>query len=523
MKVYPHYLLRPQLRGEGAVYDLLSRIGDDSGFAVHSVNLPEHEYKRWAEADFVLVRRDGLILLEVKGGTVTLAGREWRYENARGQAIVSSEGPAKQAITAAVALEKMLGSHLGRKVRCRWGVVFPLCRFSKAIAELPPSRLADDSICNDPAQFSEWLRRIPFDRHPPDEFSLSDEDVDAIRSILVPEFSATATLGLAVRSAEQQIVSLTSQQFAVLECLQSNPRLTLSGGAGTGKTELAALCARAEKAAGRKPAIVTPESPLSAALTRKMKEFGVPVVSRSLPVGTDTLIVDEGQDYANPAAMTALFDQLPGGLSGGRWRWFMDPNLQFVGTPPDSQCLAALTANSTSFILNRNVRSTKEIVSTIQAILDADVGISQIDGFGIRVEFHDVTAEDEAETARRLIMSFVEEGVPPRDIAVLGAGDGEGPVCRALLSSLRTVLKRASPSAEWSGYGVVSAINAFRGLEAKVVVLVDLDRLCTNTRGDAELYIGMSRASAALHLLVSQAVRSYLGEISRAGYIGKGT
>lgn len=118
MELHPTFKFKPRLFGEAAVYDLLLALGDGDRFAVHSVNLPAHEYKRWGEADFVIVSRAGLVLLEVKGGNVALAGRVWRYENARGQAITSSEEPVRQAISAAVALEQMLQKRLGRKICC---------------------------------------------------------------------------------------------------------------------------------------------------------------------------------------------------------------------------------------------------------------------------------------------------------------------------------------------------------------------------------------------------------------------
>src|SRR4051812_18062834 len=126
MIVYPRHQLRPKYVGETRVFGLLAQMPDDDGFAVHSVNLPDHEYKRWGEADFVVVNRSGVTLIEVKGGSVSFAGRVWRYSNARGQSITSTEGPARQAISAAVSLEALLGEHLGRKIRSRWGVCFPL-------------------------------------------------------------------------------------------------------------------------------------------------------------------------------------------------------------------------------------------------------------------------------------------------------------------------------------------------------------------------------------------------------------
>lgn len=62
------FKFRPRLLGEASVYDLLARIDDEKAFAVHSVNVPEHVYKRWGRADLVVVSRTGLLLLEVHIG-----------------------------------------------------------------------------------------------------------------------------------------------------------------------------------------------------------------------------------------------------------------------------------------------------------------------------------------------------------------------------------------------------------------------------------------------------------------------
>lgn len=515
MDIYPRHDLRPRYLGERAVYDLLSKLPQEGeiGFAVHSVNLPEHEYKRWGEADFVIVAPSGVTLLEVKGGTVTIAGREWRYENARGQAITSTEGPARQAISAAIELESVLSRHLGRKVRCRWGVVFPLCTFRKEIAELPPDRLADLRTCRDVGPFAEWLRNVPFDQHQAADFALEREEVEAIREVLLPEMCAVTSLGLAVRSNQNQTLRLTEQQFAILESLENNPRLSISGGAGTGKTELAALCARAEKAAGRRPAFLTTGRPLLQIIRSRMAAFGVPVVTEHLPADTDTLIVDEGQDLAQPAFLASLFAQLPGGLAEGRWRWFMDPNLQFLDAPPDRGCLGLIARNSTAVTLSRNVRSTREIVSVIRTLLDADVGISQIDGFGIRVGFHATEdAFEEAEVALGLVRGALEDAVPSSEIAVLGPKGPEGPICGNLLRNLSDVLRPLGTDGriQSASHGVACGIAEFRGMEAGLVLLVDLDLLPPGGRGASHLYIGMSRARASLQLLLSPGARLYL-------------
>jgi len=499
--------------GERAVYELLSRLPSESGFAVHSVNLPEHLYKRWAEADYVIVEASGVTLLEVKGGTVTIAGREWRYENARGNKITSNEGPARQAVSAAVALESLLERHLERKIRCRWGVVFPLCRFKKKLVELPPERLADIITCRDVEMFGQWLRGIPYDPHNADAFTLDQDEIDAIHRMLLPEMCAFASLGLALRSNSSEVLRLTDQQFTILESLQSNPRLNVTGGAGTGKTELAALCARGEKAAGRTPALVTAGGPLLHQLRSKMMQYGIPVVTEILPAGTDMLIVDEGQDLTRPEPMDVLFSQLPGGLSNGYWRWFMDPNLQFMEDPPDPLCLRQLHENSTAVTLTRNVRTTREIVTVIRSLLEADVGISKIDGFGTRVGLYGVAdAREEIEVASAHLRGAMEDGVQPSEIAVLGPEGTRGPVCGALIRQFPGLLGplfsvRRPPAIS---RGVACGITDFRGMEAGLVLLVDLDLLPQGRQGISHLYIGMSRSRASLRLMLSPGMRSYL-------------
>lgn len=513
MHIYPHYGLRPKYLGERRTYDLLSRISCNAGFVVHSLNLPDHAYKRWGEADFVVVRPDGITVLEVKGGVVSLAGRVWRYENARGQVITSTEGPARQALSAALALEEMLTTRLGRKMRCRWGVVFPLSRFKRDVAELPRTRLADSSTCDSSEVFQAWLDALPFDQHHPDDFALSPSEVQAVQDILVPEFTAFALLGLSVSHTQGQVATLTAAQFHILQTLEANPRLCITGGAGTGKTELAVLCAKAEKAAGRKPAIVTRGGLLLAQLGQRLMPDGIPVTDGRLPAGTDTLIVDEGQDFAHRSCADKLFEQLPGGQSSGRWRWFMDPNLQFSVRPPDPAVLSRLESCSTKVQLTRNVRSTREIVCLLQVLLNADVGISQIDGFGIKVGIDAV--EDEAEEVLRAVARIseaIEDGVQPSDIAVLGAAGSDGPVCRALLSRLPDAIRpfTASSVLDSRVHGLVSDMASFRGLESRMVVLVDLDHLPSGPQGLATLYIGMSRASAILKILVRPAFRRFL-------------
>jgi len=518
LQVLPSHRFRPRYLGEDTVYQLISKLEDTSGFAVHSVNLPEHEYKRWSEADFVIVCRRGVFLLEVKGGTVRYSSRVWRYENARGEAIVSAEGPARQALSAAIALERLLEKATGERIKCRWGVVFPLCQFEVKLPELPEERLADHATCASPEKFSAWLDSIPQEGAGVCSTALSDERMDAIRQCLVPEFSATIALSKAFHGTAERVARLTGQQFMILESLGSNPRLCVTGGAGTGKTELAILCAIAEKQDGRRPVVVCSDGPFFRHVRERLGRHSIPVSTGWLPDGTDTLIVDEGQDFAQPDVLERLFSRLPGGIENGRWRWFMDPNLQFTERPPSTTCIDYLARNSTAVRLTRNVRTTREVVECTRALLEADLGVSDVDGYGMRVHFHAVRSKvEEAAKAEEIVSGLLGEGFEPREIAVLGGGAGRGSTCRALLSRLRSVL---APIEDIDGFpsathGAVGSIRSFRGLESPIVLLVDLDEMPEGETGKSILYTGMTRSTALLHMLTPPETGRYLKSLLR--------
>src|SRR3712207_3401745 len=65
--------------------------------ALASLNLAEHEYQRWGEVDFFLVLPQGMLAVEVKGGTVDCINGTWRYEDRGGRVIRKNISPIAQA------------------------------------------------------------------------------------------------------------------------------------------------------------------------------------------------------------------------------------------------------------------------------------------------------------------------------------------------------------------------------------------------------------------------------------------
>ena len=82
--------------------------GDHDAVAFHSVKLRSHAYKQQAEADFVLLWRGVVIVVEVKGGGVRKHEGVWYSVDRRGDWHRLPDSPMEQARTAAFALRDIL-------------------------------------------------------------------------------------------------------------------------------------------------------------------------------------------------------------------------------------------------------------------------------------------------------------------------------------------------------------------------------------------------------------------------------
>ena len=68
-----------------------------SARALNSLNLADHVYQRWGEIDFLVVGSRGLIVIEVKGGSVSCSNGIWSYQDRLGRIVRRSKSPVVQA------------------------------------------------------------------------------------------------------------------------------------------------------------------------------------------------------------------------------------------------------------------------------------------------------------------------------------------------------------------------------------------------------------------------------------------
>ena len=525
------------------VFSLLAQCNlGEFAFALSSLNLAEHDYKRWGEIDFLIAMPEGLIALEVKGGEVSCTNGIWRFEDRIGRRVEKREAPLAQAQAAYSSLIKSylapaLGESLLRQVPSGFAVVFPFSARDRCLQliggpEMPAEIVgfAEDVASAKGLEsfirrtIGYWRQRMRHAYQP-----WKPEDVKRLVKSLRPSVDRVEPLSLSMARARLEMLSLTGEQYKILDYLETAPRVLCSGGAGTGKTLIAAECLRRE----RNAVLVTGTSTLAKHLRAenlqapgRIFSFEEIVAMRGAHAGRfDVLIVDEGQQITNFAAFEVLESLLAKPLSDSRWRWFSDANRQLSSTSnfqPEAQSAIAGWA-SVRPSLSINCRNTPQIVHAVELITGGILGHTRAKGSGPIVQY---ASSDDAQgclqEAAGAIRKWTQDGeVNPGQVICLSArpfAQSSIPEV-ALLAGLEAMAwqpgwesNRAFPK-----YLGAATIDAFRGLEAPFAVLCDLGEDSPDFMSN--LYLAMTRANFGLFVGCRRQAREKL-VLSRMGSPG---
>ena len=320
--------------GERLFFDVLSKVDLPGWTAFHSLSVSQHEHKRWAELDFVLLSSEGLIALEVKGGRVSAADGVWTFTDRWGEEHRKSESPFKQAQYEIMGLkERLEGEILPAQLRALplgYGVVFPQVDFGLVSVEWAPETVLDRARMSSPDAVAKWLRRLAqhWQEQTHTRGGAPAELLQRVQNLLRPSFDRAPSLRYRVDEAVTVMDRFTEEQYHQLDFIEDNPRLVCEGGAGTGKTFLAAELARRSVARGRK-VLFTCWSPVLAAFVRARIPAEVTVAAwddldRLAGEQFDSLILDEAQDVLTLTGLERLDPLLVGGLEAGNWAIFLD-------------------------------------------------------------------------------------------------------------------------------------------------------------------------------------------------------
>ena len=561
---------------EKLVFDLIAKDpGTKDWVVVHSLGLAETVEGKYGEIDFVVLVPDhGIFCLEVKGGNVKRENGRWVFINRHGQRTVKDRSPFLQSRTGMFTLiqeleRKYSSNHPVTRLLFRYGVLFPHIEFVDYGTECKSWEVYDRR--NSVQPISEWIKRLGRNSHDAvrntrwfrdNEWKPTPAHVNEIANFLRGDFELIRPLVDSVNENETLLLKLTEEQYSTLDALEDNERCLFEGGAGTGKTVLAAEFARRESKKGSRVAFFTYNKFLAQYVAAALNEVeGVTVVNLhkwmrdtiikshlkdeflelernesstvfyrdTYPLfasdaitGTfgfdqfDALIIDEAQDLLSKENLQVFDDLLRGGLNGGRWAIFGDFHRQAIYADiPRDIMLGYLRERAPFFTvcrLTKNCRNTKRIAEETASISGFDVlPFVPTSILGDPVDY--LYYKDETEQAQKIeakIKTLLSGGLKPKDITILSPKHLD----RSCLSTLRsrgeisiTNLSDGYFSKTETEHITFSTIQAFKGLENTAVILTDIDSLSQEDINSL-FYIGMSRARTQLILVMPESLKT---------------
>ena len=381
---------------------------------------------------------------------------------------------------------------------------------------------------------------------------------------LRPDFDVVVTKQTRIGCLVDRQVRLTEEQFNRLDELEDNDRCLLTGGAGTGKTMLAAEYAKRE--AGKKARVlfvcfnrllggwirrladtagvvagnwhdIASDFARRSSLQKEFDEQDRTIRQRGgdgahdlnqhgldetfadygkfgleeRDVLFDVLVVDEAQDLLwSPHVRGFLDAALRGGLAGGRWAIFGDFNRQAIRPnvePFDpNRVLADYQVVPAKSKLLQNCRNSRSIAEATAVVTGVETGSVKLDTTvdELKVEHRYCKKVDLA--LAQEVERLVKDGTPVEDIVVLSPYSLDNPQKSGIAGIERLAghpLRKAEPGTDAEpGSITVSSIRRFKGLESSVIIMVNVDAM-EGERSESLLYVGMTRARALLILLVT--------------------
>jgi hypothetical protein len=540
---------------ERRVYEALQTGLPDDYTVLHSVAWVARqpgERAQDGEADFMLVHpRDGILILEVKGGGVSLDGytNQWESIDGRGHhhAIKDPFGQAKNAkyqILSILRNDRDWSRMVPGPICIGHAVWLPdIGSPDKLVAPDRPRELILTSP--DLSNARQAIQRAwQFaGANATTRVEPGRNAVTLVEKLFARSFAVMPTAAARIAVEERQRIELTAIQFRVLKMLGPRRRVGIAGGAGTGKTLLALekthdLARRGFKTlllAYNRPlgdhlaSVVDPALPITAAsfhafaegwfrkkgddyLTRAKRDYPganhwnviVPaalhyMADENEEVRYDAILIDEAQDFADEfwmplETMMADYENTPLYL-------FYDANQRIYRRSgkfpiqPDNE-----------FLLTENCRNTAAIHATVRPLFSGgELNAPSI--LGVPVSWHKGEAlQEQIKLIRAVVQKMVGEGgVDVSELIILVADPLQvGVYVKGLAQAgpLPVGLRFEEETSNSRGRIRVSTAARFKGLESAVVIVCGVDTLDPeNNEGRMALYVAFSRPKSELHVV----------------------
>ena len=250
MILIPPYCHKDTPSSEKKVFNALKNdknIITKNWIVYHSLNYPvsiskskRSSFLYFGESDFLILAKDiGIINIEVKGGSITCLDGVWHLKS-RYESKNLSKSPIKQAHDTKYNIQEYIRKKFNRNYPQEYLVIFPDCSLSNISdnIEYSENNIIDaDQFYNN---FSQKITNLVKNLKPGGNIvNLENEAINKLKKIIRPDFETHIKTSTILKDSENEIYQYTKDQLKVLERLEHEPRLLVTGSQGTGKTVMA--------------------------------------------------------------------------------------------------------------------------------------------------------------------------------------------------------------------------------------------------------------------------------------------
>lgn len=518
---------------EGLMFDELNNLSNEY-YVFHSFSIVtvKGSVIQESETDFVIFHpKKGIICLEAKAGQVDYRDGYWLYGSGKR---MSNDGPYNQASTNKWKIKDYMFDHglqyefeHCKLLHAVWFPDVPLSKFSGR--QLPPEADLRITLTSDSFGHIEEAINNIFAIEIPAKVvtNLSEKDAKRIlERVLAPSFNLISLQEVEIERSKNVFKRMLKEQVALLNYLEEQNNAIINGLAGTGKTVMAVkkafmhsekkeevlfLCYNTFLKEHLKECYPYPhvhyytidglacklcetKSPDYSKLQERLEEM---FCDGTFPY--QHVIIDEGQDFGkNELEEEKLIDLLKANVledekRKGSFYLFYDKNqmIQSHSVPKyieDADC---------KLTLYRNCRNTENIALTSLRLLGSNKAPKLMPDavLGDIPEIAFCSSKDETvSTLNAEIDKFLDAGYT--DITIL--------TCKTESSSILAESCKDGKYNYKRGYINFTTCRKFKGLEADVIIVVDIDKNSfTDEQGEELMYVGTSRARYKLSCIAN--------------------
>lgn len=557
-KMIPNQIIENCSSAEKKMFEKLKELPNEY-IVMHSLKLLEHIQKVEGEIDFLIICPKGILCIEVKGGRVERKEGIWIFTDRYGNKNEKVEGPYDQVSKNMYSLMKYLRNRLSNtninvsNIQFAYAVAFPDIVFDRQEIDIEGKitidieKLQDSDIKTIIDNVFKYHSDKFFEKYNAKRSFLNNSEVSRITTILRGDFGYSQSLASELKSTEKILIKLTKEQKQILDSMSENKRIIIKGTGGTGKTVLLYEKALELSALGKKVIFVCYNKVLSKYLNERLKQedneiknnikitslhayileqirklddsyiventskfFETQLPQDFIRIDNEeyeVMLLDEAQDLIKIQYIECLDKLIYGGLKNGNWYMALDENQNLYNNELKEllelleedirPVITVLTKNcrNTMQISNMNVKITGIIQSINDEAIGEDVEI---------IKYGDETSQKNE--IKRIVKRLKMNGIKNNEITILSRYNYEDSVFKG--NNFLKDIARVKNITDYSenkqdDYIRFSTIHSFKGLESKIIILCDVDKI-DDIDSKTLNYVAISRAKLLLHILCKQ-------------------